>query len=418
MTHINSRTVGLLGLVAVLAVIAAIALNYAHGPERETDHAASFAVPELHGHINDVTALTVTGPEDKVLVTLTRSGQGWRVTQRGDYPADTGKLRELLLKLNDAALLEPKTANAERYAELGVDAPANKDAKGLLLTLEGLAKPVRLIVGSVASRGGATFVRRADESQSWLAKGELTVARDPKDWLENAVVDIPSARIQRIVLRRADGKTVKIEKEREDDTVFRLLDVPKGREVTEGALSRLAAVPGGLMLEDVLAAADAEMPADGKVDRAVFTTFDGLVLQIDTWKKDDKPLARLSAQVDAAVADAHISSAQAKAKADYETRQKPADDPNASAGKKPGDALTEAAGAPAAPPPAVSDPASDRRQQLEKLNAEATALAARVSGWVYELPSFKYGELDKTMEAFLKPREATAPARAKKGSRR
>ncbi|MGY6215917.1 DUF4340 domain-containing protein [Methylolobus aquaticus] len=416
MTHINSRTVGLLGVAAVLAIVAAVALNHARRPVAEPDRSATFAVPALHGHINDVTGLTITGPENKVLVTLTKSSQGWRVKERGDYPADTGKLRELLLKLTDAALLEPKTANPQRYAELGVDEPAGTDAKGVLLTLDGLGQPVRLIVGTTASRGGATFVRRPDEPQSWLAKGELTVAKAPTDWLETAMVDLPAARIRQVSLRRPDGKTVRIEKAQESDTTFRLLDVPKGREVAEGAPARLASIPGGLMLADVMPQRDAEVPGNGQVTTAVFTTFDGLVLQLDAWKKDGRPLARLTTQVDAALADARIAADQAKAKAEHEAPQKAAD---AKTGNKPaGDALSQAVGAPASPPLAVSDPAADRRQRLDKLNAEAAELSARFAGWTFVLPDFKYAELDKTVDSLLKPSAAAAPSAGKKPAAR
>jgi len=411
MTHINTRTVGLLALAAALAIVAAVALNQARRPADDTDRSSTYAVPALHGHINDLTGLTITGAGNKVLVTLAKTAQGWGVRERSDYPADTGKLRELLLKLTDAALLEPKTANPQRYAELGVDEPAGPEAKGVLLTLGGLGQPVRLIVGVTASRGNATFVRRADEPQSWLAKGELAVARDPTDWLEKALVDLSAARIQGVMLRRPDGKTVRIEKGGNGAGGFRLAEIPKGRTLAEGALDRLAAWTGGLVFDDVLARSAAEPPADGKVTGAVFTTVDGLVLEVESWKKDDKPLARLSARVDAALADARIAADQAKAKADHETQQKVSDKPS-------GDALSQAVGAPASPPLAVSDPATDRRQRLDRLNAEAAELTARFSGWTFVLPQFKVSELDKTVEDFLKPPEPAVPAPAKKPAAR
>ncbi|MDJ0657652.1 MAG: hypothetical protein QNJ40_26065, partial [Xanthomonadales bacterium] len=37
--------------------------------------------------------------------------------------------------------------------------------------------------------------------------------------------------------------------------------------------------------------------------------------------------------------------------------------------------------------------------------AEAEAIQSRVSGWVFEIPSYKYSNLTKTMEDLLKPLE-------------
>jgi hypothetical protein len=161
---------------------------------------------------------------------------------------------------------------------------------------------------------------------------------------------------------------------------------------------------------------DAEVPANGQVTTAVFTTFEGLVLQLDAWKKDGRPLARLSARVDAALADARIAADQARAKAEHEAQQKAAE---AKAADKPaGDALSQAVGAPASPPQAVSDPAADRRQRLDKLNAEAAELAARFAGWTFVLPDFKYAELDKTIDSLLKPSASVGPSAGKKPAAR
>ena len=70
-------------------------------------------------------------------------------------------MREFLLKLSDATVLEQKTSNPKLYADLGVEDVKGKDAKGILVTLEGLKQPVKLIVGNFnGGGGGGTFVRR------------------------------------------------------------------------------------------------------------------------------------------------------------------------------------------------------------------------------------------------------------------
>jgi hypothetical protein len=232
MNHMNGKTIGILATAAVLAIVAAVALNSARKPATESSRESSYAIPELRGHVNDVNALLFTGAEGKTLVTLVKAEKGWRVKEKGEYPADTGKLRELLLKLADAALVEPKTSNEQRYAELGVDDPAgSKEPKGTQVTIEGLSKPVQMIIGTPSSRGDGTFVRRVGDKQSWLAKGDLSVEKDPSGWLERDLADISASRVAEVTVNRPNGKPVRIYKEGSGDANFKLADLPKGREL-------------------------------------------------------------------------------------------------------------------------------------------------------------------------------------------
>src|SRR5690606_9901598 len=165
----NNRTLIGIGIAALVALVAAFVIQQAREPTRADagDTASEWLLPELHGHVNDVDRIALSGAEGKPIATIERGEEGWIVANKGGYPADVAKLRELLLKLGDAKLVEPKTANSERYAALEVGDVAAKDAKGTLVEIGGLAKPVKLIVGKADSHGGGTYVRRADDAQSW-----------------------------------------------------------------------------------------------------------------------------------------------------------------------------------------------------------------------------------------------------------
>ena len=53
--------------------------------------------------------------------TQTVDKETWTVAERDNYPADTGRLRKLLLELAEARLLEEKTSNPELYDRLKVE---------------------------------------------------------------------------------------------------------------------------------------------------------------------------------------------------------------------------------------------------------------------------------------------------------
>ena len=52
---------------------------------------------------------------------LTRDDETWRLAEKAGHRANVPKVRELLLKLSRAKLLEEKTSNPEYYKRLGVD---------------------------------------------------------------------------------------------------------------------------------------------------------------------------------------------------------------------------------------------------------------------------------------------------------
>lgn len=408
MNQINAK--GLLGLaaVAVVAVIAAIFVASARQPENDPTPTAAFAMPELRGHINDVKGITLTGAEDKPLVTLIHGENGWTVKEKGGYSADTGKLRELLLKMAEAGLLEPKTESDKRYPELGVEDVTAKDAKGILVDLDGLQKPARLIVGKVSAQGNGTFVRHPGNKQSWLAKGTLRIERDPAQWLDQALTDIPSERIAEIVLTKSDGKPLRLFKADPDDETFTVADLPSGREIEDHAtLGGLASTLAGLTLADVLPEASAQAPAKDQLIKARYTTFDGVTLDVQAWKQDGKHLARFSAALNQAVAEARIQAEQAKAKADHEAGRKQDAEENAQESAESGAEIPESAA------PAVTDPAKDRQQRLDALNQEVEKLNQRFRNWTFVVPEFKYANMDKSLEDVLKPSTKTETAHSK-----
>ena len=162
----NAKTLYGLIAIAIIAVVVAIALQSRREPRRETEAQTQPVLPALRDHINDIKGITLTGAEGKLIVTLTRSDDGWGIAERGGYPADIGKIRQWLVKLDRSTLLEQKTANAQRYADIGVDDVKNKDAKGVRVDIAGLPTPTTVIIGTYSAPSAGTFVRRGDEAQS------------------------------------------------------------------------------------------------------------------------------------------------------------------------------------------------------------------------------------------------------------
>jgi hypothetical protein len=394
-----------------LAVVAVIALGLAvwAGRSRQPQEAlplAQLAVAGLAEGVNQVDRIALVGADAKPIATLERKESGWTVLERNGYAADVAKVREFLLKLADATLLEAKTALPESYAKLGVQDVAAKDAPGVEVSIGGLAQPVKLIIGNFNGRGGeGTFVRRAGEAESWLAKGNLTVDKLTANWLRRDLLDIASNRIAAVEIT-TDGKTLRAFRDDPAQADFEVANLPKGRELgSPAAANGLASVLSGLRFDDVLPAAAIE-PGSAKLHSIRYLGFDGLVLTAQAWESEGKDYARLGASLDEAAAIAAIEREQAAARSAFEA-QKAAAEAQATAqadaaAKDPAAAAVPPAAMPE-PPLAVSDPAKDREQRLAVLRKEIADLAARFEGWVFVLPNYKFANMNKTLDELLKP---------------
>lgn len=414
----SSKKLAILVAFAIVALIAAWYINSSNAPQTGVAAQAQPLLPELHDHVNDVNAITLTGAGGKVLAELMRGTDGWSIVEKSGYPADLAKVREFLIKLDQATLTEAKTSNPKLYAELGVDDVKDDKATGVLVTLGGLSKPLAIIIGNFnGAGGGGTFVRRAGDAQSWLAGGNLTVAKSMADWEQRTVADIASTRLRSVTLTNPDGKTLKIYKDAQGDANFKVADVPKGREVaSEFVANELGSVLAGLNADDVFAAKD--MVAPDKAWKNEYAAFDGLVIDATGWEQGGKDYAQFAAHLDETAANAWVDAEQAKAKAEYdaavEAANKKVESEKSTTGTQ-AKANAKAA-SDVAKPLAVSDAARDRSDRIAALNKEIASLNKTFSGWTFALPAYKFSDMAKSMDDMLKPLPEKKPE-AKKAAK-
>ena len=413
----NAKKFYVLIAAAVIALAAAWYINSSNAPQTGVSAQAQPVLSELHEHVNDVNAITLTGAGDKVLVTLKRGADGWSIAEKSGYPADLAKIREFLIKLDQATLTEAKTSNPKLYGELGVDDVKDAKSTGVLVTLGGLAKPLAIIIGNYnGAGGGGTFVRRAGEAQSWLAGGNLTAAKTITDWEQRNLADIASTRLHSVTLTNPDGKVLKVYKDAQGDANFKVADVPKGREVaSEFVANELGSVLSGLNADDVFAAKDMAPPDKAWKDE--YAAFDGLTISATGWEQGGKDHAQFVARLDETAANAWVDAEQAKAKTDYDNA---VDAANKKVAEEKSTTGTQAkanaqAASDVAKPLAVSDAAKDRSDRIAALNKEVASLNKTFSGWTFALPAYKFTDMSKSLDDMLKPLPEKKPETKKVG---
>lgn len=287
----TTRRVTLLFAIGIL-VIALAAWISTRGQGGEDPVAGTAVLPGLQGAVNQVTQIRIT-KADGTQVTLERHANDWIVSERG-YPADSGKLRKLLLDLGALKAVERKTSIARNYKVLGVEDVTSPKATGARVDVVSPGKTWSLIVGK-SKDGNDCYVRAVDSPQSLLASPLVLVDADPKQWLDPTVLDIAQSRISDIDEQPAKGPRFSASREKKTQPDFTVHGIPRGRELTGAdAADTMGSALSSLTLTDVRKAAPPPKGTD--LSHAVFKTFDGLEINVSGYKQANNGYIDVSAQ--------------------------------------------------------------------------------------------------------------------------
>ena len=330
-------------LIAALVIIALGSWLSSRGPANKPVATGQRVLPGLQAAVNSVAEVRLS-KGDGTRTTLKKGNTDWTIGER-DYPADSGKVRKLLLDLGALNVVEQKTSVPENYAQLGVEDTKSPKATGTRVDAVTSGKTYSLIVGK-SSSGRSGYVRVADTAQSELAAPMLTLEADPRRWLDHTVVDIPQERIKEMSVKPAEGPAYTAARDKKETSDFAVTALPKGRELSSpAAADPIAGSLANLSLDDVQHAPTA---STGKVSHTVFRTFDGLELDVAGRKDGTKTLISITP-----------------------------------------------------------------RSTAKETEAEVKTLQARLQGWEFEIPSYKFDGMFRSLEDLLKKPEPPAKPGAK-----
>lgn len=394
----SPRRLLLLVVLGLLVIAGAVWLSLQRSLPRDTT-IARHVLPTLSGALNDISEVRIVKAGDRVVVTIKRGTAGWQVAERGGYPADSSKVRKLLIDLSLLETVEEKTANPKLYPQLGVEDLKDPKATGVRLELAGLKQPLSLIVGKTSGMH-STFVRVPDQAQSYLASPQVNVDAEPANWLDRNLLDIAAARVQQAQVRAASGAPYTVKRDTREQTDFAVPDLPRGRALTSPtAANSASSALAGLTFDDVRAVAPDEDWTKSAA-QTEFRLFDGTVITIQGHSVDDKHWIRIGSSFDEALQQRFAATPAPAAK-------------DGSSGAPAGTTIassTSATPKPATPAAAPGTPASAAKSAAE-VRAESDALAKRTSGWAYAIPGYKYDTIFRPLEQLLQPLTPPKPAK-------
>jgi hypothetical protein len=295
----SARRVTVLFAIGIV-VIALAAWVSGRGQSDGDSIAGTTVLPGLESSLNAVTQVRII-KADHSQTTLERQATDWQVGERG-YPADSGKLRKLLLDLGSLKAVERKTRIARNYPVLGVEDVTQPKATGARIDIVSPGKTWSLIVGN-SMNADDCYVRVVGSSQSLLASPLILVDADPKQWLDPTVLDITQGRVSEIDEQPAKGPGFSVSRASKTQADFTVRGIPRGRELTGAdAADSMGSALSGLTLTDVRKAA--APPKGTALSHAVFKTFDGLQVEVSGYKQATSGFIEVSARATDKSADA------------------------------------------------------------------------------------------------------------------
>ncbi|MBX3405873.1 MAG: DUF4340 domain-containing protein [Phycisphaeraceae bacterium] len=363
----KTHTVAIVAFVAAaLALAAYFASSRNTAAPPDADCPMGPALPTLATRLNDAAEITVhrsTGA-----FTFRRTIEGWGLKEKDGYPANFENLRGLIVGLAQLQLVEAKTANHELFARIGVQdvSPADPPADGspppppesqnVHVEVRDNAGTVLASVILGTQKWGAepeVFIRRAGESQSFLARGRVDVPWDQMAWLDKTIVNFPRDRVRAVTLERDGAPPISVSRISPQFPAFLVENLPEGRELTTpGAGDQIGNLLNFLSLEDVRAAENFDFDAAAPGPSATVHLFDGTVISLRSALLNGASWAVLRASFDE-------------------------------------------------PPPA--DDQERDMTAIDAARAEAGLLDQRLARWAFKLPDHKVRVLQTTWDALLKP---------------
>jgi len=385
---VKQKTILILGAATVATVAATAALQSGRDRDSRPASIEERLMPALEARVNDVREILIEASSGST--TLQSKGSGWVLVEAAGYPADEEKVRTLLLDLRDARRIEPKTANVDRHARLGLVAPDSEGATSVRVTLndESGAPVDTLLIGKqrtsraepAAAQMGVTpdaqyYTLPGEGSQTFLAAGSLGVESRALGWLNQEFLNVDRSRIAAATITHPDGEEIVAVREDMGQNEMVVQNIPDGMVPrTPAGTAQLLGALQRLRFDDVRKADSMDWPEETIVS-AVFSTEGGLRVSVESVKvpAPDNP--------ETMVTWARVSFALE------------AEEPGGS----------PVTGEEAAAPPESEGPSR------EELLAEVAELRAATEGWAYALPTWKETSFRLRPEGVMEPAPEPEP---------
>jgi hypothetical protein len=279
----------LAGVTGVFVVIALLTLWM-----RSTESRPAFPVvrmfPGLEAKVDGVASIQIETKDASFNVVRNAEGQ-WILPDKDGYPADFNHVRSTILGLAELDLVDARTTRSDWHERLGLGLPKTGGSGTLVTLKDGKGEVLASVIAGVTVEGGSTdtrqaiYVRRANDAQAFVARGNFKPEGQKAQWLSKAFIVMARDRIKTAAIKPLKGRAYTVTRATAKDQNFRVVEaLPAGRILrTEGEANGVGNALLGISFDDVVPAAKIDFT---NAARAAYLTFDGLTLSLSLVEKD------------------------------------------------------------------------------------------------------------------------------------
>ena len=285
------RNLAILGGAAAISIALAMCSVYEQSASVAPKTAPTEFLPGFASHVRQAARIHIVSKKNGAFDVAFKPSKGWVLPGKNDYPASFSEVNKTLVTLAALTTIEPKTASPEWLHAVALDAPGKGgDGTEIAVSDDRGHELAHLIVGKSEDIGDSTgavglFVRRPDETQSWLVKAEAEIRGAPSDWMDKNVFTLDQTRVQTAVVDQPDGSSYEVSRATSKEPHFKLSTVPAGRELSsEDAPDEVANALSDFTVEDVKPAREIDF---ANPVRLTVRTFDGLSLNLEIAHKGE-----------------------------------------------------------------------------------------------------------------------------------
>ncbi|HKQ28789.1 MAG TPA: DUF4340 domain-containing protein [Burkholderiales bacterium] len=298
-------------LVVLLALLGGGALLYRYQERSERPDNVGKLGQNLLKDLKASEVASIRIVEPKSTLTVHRKDENWVIVERGDFPADVGKVREFVVKALSLKVGQSEPIGDKDRARLNLDDSGTQvefaaaDGKALSKLIVGKKYFKREVDNPEKARADGRFVALpADAKTVYIVSDPMTQATTRSaEWIDKTSFQVE--KVKTLEVRYPDGGNWRIEREG-DNAEWRLAGARAGEKLDVSRANAASYSLSLLELADV-APKDAKIEEPTEIDA---TTLDGLAysikvgkLQADNYpvsfsssgtpRKDDKDAERL-----------------------------------------------------------------------------------------------------------------------------
>lgn len=355
----SNRKLTILGVVA--AVMAVLAVLTSQMGKR---------APSFSGrNVNLVQGLDTSKIATVVLVSkdeetkITRSGSGFVVTNKENYPALINEINGLVAEILDIRTLELVTSDPQNHADLGV---TEEKARYIVKFLDKDAKPIERFGGIVISEtdpdNQRVYVRLLASNDVYLIENAPWPRMSSLDYIDKRLTSVEREKIQSVTVTGPTGAYT-LQQEADSEEILLAGGLPDGKKWKGSTYRQVFGALSSLQFTDVQSAAKA---GDLNFDTTYVARLkDSTVYTFKIAKKDDKTYLTTDAEFTGTVTEPGASASDEELKA--------------------------------------------KEAQILAWEA-AKKFRARHTGWVYEIGSWKSGDLTKPLADLIEDKTVETAA--------